>query len=182
MRSSPQRWLARARARAYLAVHTGLRYGNAAGTDNAARRLPADRPRGAQLRPSDIEDAIMDAKTGANIKTGKLTLGDKNWSFPLYDGTLGPAGDRHQQALRRDRRLHLRSRLHLDRELRIQDHLHRRRRRRAALSRLSDRAIWPSTATFSRPATCCFTANCRPPRRRPTSTTAWSITRWSTSR
>jgi citrate synthase len=53
---------------------------------------PASRPIGpaAQLRPSDIEDAIMDAKTGANIKTGKLTLGDKNWSFPLCDGTLGP--------------------------------------------------------------------------------------------
>jgi citrate synthase len=34
------------------------------------------------------EDAIMDAKT--NIKTGKLILGDKNWSFPLYEGTIGP--------------------------------------------------------------------------------------------
>jgi citrate synthase len=67
-----------------------LRYGSAAGTDNAADAFSADRPRGAQLRPSDIEDAIMDAKTGANIKIGKLTLGDKNWSFPLYDGTLGP--------------------------------------------------------------------------------------------
>ena len=32
----------------------------------------------------------MDAKTSANIKSGKLTLGDKDWSFPLYDGTLGP--------------------------------------------------------------------------------------------
>jgi len=32
----------------------------------------------------------MDAKTGANIKTGTLTLGDKNYSFPIYDGTLGP--------------------------------------------------------------------------------------------
>jgi citrate synthase len=32
----------------------------------------------------------MDAKTGANIKTGKLTLGDKNYSFPMYDGTIGP--------------------------------------------------------------------------------------------
>ena len=32
----------------------------------------------------------MDAKTGANIKTGKLTLGDKSWSFPLYEGTIGP--------------------------------------------------------------------------------------------
>jgi citrate synthase len=33
---------------------------------------------------------IMDAKTGANIKTGKLTLGDKTYSFPIYDGTIGP--------------------------------------------------------------------------------------------
>src|SRR5246127_5274319 len=34
----------------------------------------------------------MDAKTGAgaNIKTGKLTLGDKNYSFPIYEGTIGP--------------------------------------------------------------------------------------------
>jgi citrate synthase len=32
----------------------------------------------------------MDAKTGANIKTGKLQLGDKNYSFPLYEGTIGP--------------------------------------------------------------------------------------------
>jgi citrate synthase len=32
----------------------------------------------------------MDAKTGANIKTGKLTLGDKSYSFPIYDGTIGP--------------------------------------------------------------------------------------------
>jgi citrate synthase len=32
----------------------------------------------------------MDAKPGANIKTGKLTLGDKSYSFPVYDGTIGP--------------------------------------------------------------------------------------------
>ena len=32
----------------------------------------------------------MDAKTGANSKAGKLTLGDKNYSLPLYDGTIGP--------------------------------------------------------------------------------------------
>jgi citrate synthase len=32
----------------------------------------------------------MDAKTGANIKTGTITLGGKNYSFPVYDGTLGP--------------------------------------------------------------------------------------------
>ncbi|MGA9009346.1 MAG: citrate synthase [Xanthobacteraceae bacterium] len=32
----------------------------------------------------------MDAKTGANIKTGTLELGDKNYSFPIYEGTIGP--------------------------------------------------------------------------------------------
>jgi citrate synthase len=32
----------------------------------------------------------MDAKTGANIKTGTLTVGDKSWSFPIHDGTIGP--------------------------------------------------------------------------------------------
>jgi citrate synthase len=32
----------------------------------------------------------MDAKTGANVKTAKLTLGDKDWSFPVHDGTIGP--------------------------------------------------------------------------------------------
>jgi citrate synthase len=32
----------------------------------------------------------MDAKTGANIKTGTVTLGDKSYSFPVYDGTIGP--------------------------------------------------------------------------------------------
>jgi len=32
----------------------------------------------------------MDAKTGANTKTGTITLGNKNYSFPVYDGTIGP--------------------------------------------------------------------------------------------
>ena len=32
----------------------------------------------------------MDAKTGANIKTGTLNLGDKSYSFPMYEGTIGP--------------------------------------------------------------------------------------------
>src|SRR5216683_11698 len=33
----------------------------------------------------------MDAKTGANIKTGKFTLGGKETSFPIFEGTIGPA-------------------------------------------------------------------------------------------
>ena len=32
------------------------------------------------------EGFSMDAKTGANIKTGKLSVGDKTWSFPIYGG------------------------------------------------------------------------------------------------
>jgi glutamyl/glutaminyl-tRNA synthetase len=47
---------------------------------------------------------------------------------------------RHPQALRPDRDVHLRPRLHLDRELRVQDHLYRRRRGHPALPRLPDRA------------------------------------------
>src|SRR6266850_2044601 len=32
----------------------------------------------------------MDAKTGSNLKNGQLTVGDKSWSFPVYEGTIGP--------------------------------------------------------------------------------------------
>ena len=32
----------------------------------------------------------MDAKAGANIKTGSLNIGDKSYAFPIYDGTIGP--------------------------------------------------------------------------------------------
>ena len=33
----------------------------------------------------------MDAKTGANIKSGKFVLGDKEAAFPIYEGTIGPS-------------------------------------------------------------------------------------------
>jgi citrate synthase len=32
----------------------------------------------------------MATDSGANIKTGKLSVGDKTWSFPIYQGTIGP--------------------------------------------------------------------------------------------
>src|ERR1700689_4636213 len=32
----------------------------------------------------------MDAKNRANNKAGMLKLGDKNYNFPIYDGTIGP--------------------------------------------------------------------------------------------
>jgi citrate synthase len=33
----------------------------------------------------------MDVKTGSNTKSGKLTIDDKDWSFKIYDGTIGPS-------------------------------------------------------------------------------------------
>jgi citrate synthase len=36
------------------------------------------------------EGTIMDAKTGSNTKTATLTVGNQNWSFPVYPGTIGP--------------------------------------------------------------------------------------------
>ena len=32
----------------------------------------------------------MDAKTDAKKKSGTITIGNKNWDFPIYDGTIGP--------------------------------------------------------------------------------------------
>src|SRR5512145_1068317 len=32
----------------------------------------------------------MDAKAGANTKTAQLSVGDKNWSFQVHPGTIGP--------------------------------------------------------------------------------------------
>jgi citrate synthase len=32
----------------------------------------------------------MDAKTDAKTKTGSITVGNKNWDFPVYSGTVGP--------------------------------------------------------------------------------------------
>ena len=35
-------------------------------------------------------DAKTAAKTTAKTKTGTITVGNKNWDFPVYDGTIGP--------------------------------------------------------------------------------------------
>jgi citrate synthase len=32
----------------------------------------------------------MANQSGANIKTGKLSVGDQTWSFPIYSGSIGP--------------------------------------------------------------------------------------------
>jgi citrate synthase len=38
-------------------------------------------------------DAVAKAKadTGTNSNTGTLSVGDRSWSFPVYDGTIGPS-------------------------------------------------------------------------------------------
>src|SRR5450432_597442 len=33
----------------------------------------------------------MDAKTGSNTKSAKLTIDDKDYSFKLFEGTIGPS-------------------------------------------------------------------------------------------
>src|SRR5215470_10413424 len=43
-----------------------------------------------QCGANPIEEISMNARHGANTKTGTLTLGDKNYSFPVYEGTIGP--------------------------------------------------------------------------------------------
>ena len=80
----------------------------------------------------------MDANS--KTKTATLTVGNKTYDFPILSGTVGPDVDRHRQALRPGRHVHLRSRLHLHRQLPVQDHLYRRRRRHSGIPRLSDRA------------------------------------------
>ena len=75
---------------------------------------------------------------------------------------IGPERDRHPQALRRHRAVHLRPGLHLHRELHVEDHLHRRRGRHPAASRLLDRGSGRPRATSSRSPTCSCTASCRP--------------------
>ena len=74
---------------------------------------------GSALQRNMSEDTSMDALTGANTKSGTLTLGDKNFKFPLYEGTIGPDVIDIRKLYGQGRHLHLRSRLHLDRELRI---------------------------------------------------------------
>src|ERR1700730_5885193 len=55
-------------------------------------RKPSLRPEGnAVRRATQIEGSIMDAKTGANIKTGKFVVGDRETTFPIYEGTIGPS-------------------------------------------------------------------------------------------
>ena len=37
-----------------------------------------------------IEGSKYERQTRSNIKTGKISVGDKSWSFPIYPGSIGP--------------------------------------------------------------------------------------------
>ena len=69
----------------------------------------------------------MDAKTGANIKTGKFTVGDKDHTFPIYEGTIGPSVIDIGKFYAETGMFTYDPGLHVDRKLRVQDHLYRRR-------------------------------------------------------
>ena len=131
--------------------------------------------------------AVMDVKTETKINTGNLTLGNRNWSFPLYDGTIGP------QVLD-VRKLYGETGIFTydpgftstgSCESKIT--YHRRRRGHPAATAAIRSSSWPSTATFSKSATCCSTANCRRSRRRQTfdaqhhAITRWCMSRWPAS-
>src|SRR5215831_21044646 len=64
-----------------LAVHTGMGYAKKRLPPRASGstwRKPSHRPEGNAIRrATQIEGSIMDAKTGANIKTGKFVVGDR---------------------------------------------------------------------------------------------------------
>ena len=113
------------------------------GTTNSARRLGRP-PSGARGPQSTRKGSIMDAKTPPprrQHQVRQLTIGDKNYDVPGLRGHDRPGRRSTSRKLYgAGRHLHLRPGLHLDGELRVQDHLYRRRRGHPALSRLSDRA------------------------------------------
>src|SRR5580693_2967836 len=57
--------------------------------EQAITRLQAGRF-GSAPQHNMSEVTSMDALSGANTKSGTLTLGDRNFKFPLYEGTIGP--------------------------------------------------------------------------------------------
>ena len=92
---------------------------------------------GRMLQPHQEGSTMTDQAT---TKPATLSAGEAaNGGLPGAPGHARPGRDRRPQALRPDRDVHLRSRLHLDRELQLEDHLHRRRRGHPAASRLHDR-------------------------------------------
>ena len=94
-------------------------------------------------QPIPISDSILKepAMKPSDVKaTLSFSDGSPSMELPIYKGTHRPRRDRHPQALRADRQVHLRPGLPVDRVVRVDHHLHRRRQGRAAVPRLPDRA------------------------------------------
>ena len=105
-----------------------------AGAD--AQPTPTHRPR--RVRTRQEGTAMM---TPSDIKaTLSFSDGSPAMELPIYKGTHRPGRDRHPQALRADRQVHLRPGLPVHRVVQVDHHLHRRRQGRAAVPRLPDRA------------------------------------------
>jgi len=123
----------------------------------------------------------MDAKTGANIKSGKFVAGDKETTFPIYDGTIGPAvidiGKFYAETGMFTYDPGYTSTGSCESKITYITAM------KASCSIADIRSSSsPSTATFSKPAIFCSTASFPPPRRKPTSTIVSPTTPWCTSR
>ena len=88
------------------------------------------------MTPSDVKATLSFSDNSPSVE------------MPIYKGTLGPGRDRHPQAVRPDRQVHVRPGLHVDGGVQLGDHLHRRRQGRAAVPRLSDRQTSRDNADF----------------------------------
>ena len=161
--ASARRWLR------YLAAHTWMSYPNDSRNSllHAACRLAGPHRSTAQSEGSTM-DAKTDAKQDRHAHRRQQELG-----LPGLRGHRSArTSSTSPSSTAQTGDVHLRSRLHLDGELRVQDHLYRRRRRHPALSRLSDRAARRARRLPRDllPAALRRTADAR--RRRPISTTA----------
>ena len=77
----------------HLAVHIGMSYAlkQRSISLQIRRGLPVAPPGGIGSVSGKTEGTIMDAKSGASTQSGQLTVGNKSWSFPIYDGSIGPS-------------------------------------------------------------------------------------------
>src|SRR5664279_4158289 len=75
----------------YLAAHTRMGYPKSGRNHARPAQRFSSRPHVyTRTARCQIEGSTMDAKTDAKKKSGTITIGNKNWDFPIYDGTIGP--------------------------------------------------------------------------------------------
>ena len=144
-----------------LAVHTGMGYANGGLPPRALRKRWREPSAAGRSAGRHSRGSIMDAKTGANIKSGKFVVGDKETTFPIYDGTIGPAvidiGKFYAETGMFTYDPGYTSTGSCGRRSRISTAM------KASCSIAGIRSnSWPSTATFSKPAISCSTASFPP--------------------